>query len=376
MNYKTMQVLQDQDRGLIASLWEQYVKAAKAEDDSSDTGKFKVIATTDDVDRDGESIAVDGWDFKNYEKNPVMLWAHDFTSMPIGKALKITKEGNGYVVEGVFAPSERGQEARRNYDAGFLNTVSVGFIPKEKRGNIITKAELLEISFVPVPANANAVAVRAMEELKTKMAKVDQEPVPPTKEKGIVADVANAQAGEGGNEMTWKAKWGNISQVSQIIGALWEVYMRPEIGVDSFDELLREAIDLLNGILGARVDASGKLYAAKAMIDGESLAKAIEDNFALKSGRVLSKKNRELVSAAKDALQTLLDSSDPEEEKAADPDPSPTENQPAPADVPPAQSPVLDDATISKIVTAVSKGIDTAVGKNLRNINRGTNSKE
>lgn len=350
-----MQELQDKDRGLIAALWEQYTKAAKAEDEGSDTGSFKVIATTDDVDRDGESIALDGWDFANYEKNPVILWAHDFNLMPIGKATKITKEGNGYVVEGTFAPSERGQEARKNYDAGYLNTVSVGFIPREKKGNVITKSELLEISFVPVPANANAVAVRAIEEMSTKMAKAEEG-------KGIVQDVA--EAAQNASEMTWQQKYGNMSQVSQIIGALWEVYMRPEIGVDDFDGLLREAVDLLNGILGARVDANGKLYEAKKSIDGEALAKAIEENFAQKAGRVLSKKNRDLVAAAKDALQTLLDSSEVEDEKSVTPKP-PTPI-PAKVDDPTAQNPSIDK---DAIVVAVLKGIDQAVGKQLRDIN-------
>ena len=357
-----MQIFQDQDQGTIALLWEQYVKAAKAGDDTTDNGKFKVIATTDDVDRDGESIAINGWDFTNYEKNPVILWAHDFTTMPIGRSIKITKEGNGYVVEGEFAPSERGQEARKNYDAGFLNTVSVGFIPKERKGNIIIKAELLEISFVPVPANANAVAVRALEELATKMAKAEPEQVA-AEEKGIITDVFAATQGGGGNDVTFSAKRKNFLQVSQILGAFFEVYMRPETGVEDFDELMREAIGLLNGILGARIDTSGKLYTAKAAIDVESLTHAIESNFEQKAGRVLSKKNRELVATAKDALQALLDSSELEDEKNINP------NQPAPANVPTAKSP---DAAINAdaIVAAVLKGIDQAVGKNLRDIKK------
>jgi phage head maturation protease len=43
-----------------------------------------------------------------------------------------------------------------------LKTVSVGFIPKERdpeNQRIITRAELLEVSFVPVPCNPNALSL-------------------------------------------------------------------------------------------------------------------------------------------------------------------------------------------------------------------------
>ena len=382
MNYKTFQVFKEEDKSTIASLWDQYVKAASS-DDAPDTGWFKVLATTDDVDRDGESIAVDGWEFDNYDKNPVVLWAHDFSLMPIAKVAKRTKVDNGYIVEGPFAPSERGQEARKNYDAGFLNTMSVGFIPKQRQGNVITKAELLEVSFVPVPANANAVAQRAIEEMSVKMLKKDGEPelepidepvedpavadVPPDdiEEKGIVADVAAASC----DEQTWNMKWGNVTEVSTILGALYEVYMRPEVGVDDFDGLLKESIDLLNGILGARTSSDGKVAKAMPTIDGKSLTRSIEDNFAAKAGRVLSAASRKRVSdavdamdGAKTALQALLDETATDDEKATTIDPSADEGDAT------AKGHDPDDR---ELVAAVLRGIDKAVGKELRNLKRG-----
>jgi hypothetical protein len=39
-----------------------------------ENGTFKVIASDETVDRAGEVIKVDGWDFKNYMKNPIMLF--------------------------------------------------------------------------------------------------------------------------------------------------------------------------------------------------------------------------------------------------------------------------------------------------------------
>jgi HK97 family phage prohead protease len=383
MNYKTFQVLREEDKSTIASLWDQYVKAASS-DEAPDTGWFKVLATTDDVDRDGEVIAVDGWEFDNYDKNPVVLWAHDFSLMPIAKVTKRTKTDNGYLMEGPFAPSERGQEARRNYDAGFLNTVSVGFIPKQRQGNVITKSELLELSFVPVPANANAVAQRAIEEMTVKMLKKDGEPapepvddepvedpadadVPPDDiaEKGIVADVAAAPC----DEQTWQMKYGNISGVSTILGALYEVYMRPEVGVDDFDGLLKECVDLLNGLLGARTSSDGKVAKAMASIDGKSLTRSIEDNFAAKAGRVLSAVSRKKVSDAMEAMmgahgamKDLLDSSEPDDGKASKSDPTADEGD---------ATAKGHDPDERELVAAVLRGIDKAVGKELRNLKRG-----
>lgn len=67
------------------------------------------------------------------------------------------------IVEGVFAGTEKAQVVRQLYDEGIMKTVSVGFIPRErdaKNSKIITKAELLELSFVPVPANPNALSLQ------------------------------------------------------------------------------------------------------------------------------------------------------------------------------------------------------------------------
>ena len=48
------------------------------------------------------------------------------------------------------------------YDEGMVKTVSVGFIPKQRQEDnrrIITSAELLELSFVAVPCNPNALSL-------------------------------------------------------------------------------------------------------------------------------------------------------------------------------------------------------------------------
>src|ERR1051325_2146147 len=56
-------------------------KLRKAKDE---TGSFDVISSTEDVERAGEIVRQDGWDLANYKNNPIVLWGHDYYSLPIG----------------------------------------------------------------------------------------------------------------------------------------------------------------------------------------------------------------------------------------------------------------------------------------------------
>lgn len=146
-----------------------YIKALveKAEEN----GILEVAVATDfSVDRDGERIDPNGWDFKNFQKNPVLLFAHDYREAPVGKVLDLRKDGNRVLFKAQFAVdiSERAREIFELYKAKFMNAFSVGFIPREwkdedgkdgKRVRTFTRAELLEISAVPVPANPNAIVM-------------------------------------------------------------------------------------------------------------------------------------------------------------------------------------------------------------------------
>jgi hypothetical protein len=137
-------------------------KIRKAKDDN---GTFDVIISTDELDRQGEIVKQEGWDFTNYKRNPVVLWGHDYYSMPVGICTNVTVEGNKTRAQGVFLPESINpfaQQIRRMYDfakkmgVGVGMQTSVGFIPREfdkSNNRVITKAELLEFSFVPIPAN-------------------------------------------------------------------------------------------------------------------------------------------------------------------------------------------------------------------------------
>lgn len=130
-------------------------------------GTFKVIMTTDKKDRDGEVIKIDGWNFENFMKNPVVLYGHNYWGLEniIGRVDKIYRTGNQWIAEGKFASQEanpKAQMVRRLYDEKIIQSVSVGFIIKGRDptdDSIITSAELIELSFVPIPANPDAVDI-------------------------------------------------------------------------------------------------------------------------------------------------------------------------------------------------------------------------
>jgi len=138
----------------------------KAGEGDSRTLMFTISSAS--VDRMGDSIAVSGWKMDAYRKNPVVLWAHDATLLPLAKAPKVWVEGEKLKADAEFTPIGM---ARFNdtvfdmYKQGFLSATSVGFIPlkyaftddpQRRYGIDFLEQELLEFSCVPIPANSDA----------------------------------------------------------------------------------------------------------------------------------------------------------------------------------------------------------------------------
>jgi hypothetical protein len=161
----TTEVKQKMAEILATNETKSVIDATKA---ASDSGNFEVVISTADIDRQGESINQEGWDLSNYLKNPVVLWGHDYYSLPIGICESIAIIDGKLVARGRFAPEAANpfaQQVRRLYDAGIVRATSVGLIVLEMEGHIVTKAELLEFSFVPVPANPYALSLSKAKEL-------------------------------------------------------------------------------------------------------------------------------------------------------------------------------------------------------------------
>jgi HK97 family phage prohead protease len=145
-----------------------YVRAYAARADGSPGEPIRFVASTSNVARDGLIVDAAGWQLDNYRKNPVFLWAHNYRDPPIGKAIDVRVEGDELIAEITFDQAdERARLIEQKYRSGYLNAVSVGFdieaIEPAKHAMAApraTKAELLEISGVPVPSDPDALASR------------------------------------------------------------------------------------------------------------------------------------------------------------------------------------------------------------------------
>lgn len=135
---------------------------------------YQFIAATEGVKRDGNTLSNAGWNFNNFEKNPVFLFQHDYSQLPIGQHLKweVTRDNGQNVLRiwSRFATADIypfAERVRLMYEKGFLRAVSIGWIPLEyspvrneegiQTGWLFEKNELLEVSAVSVPADPDAI---------------------------------------------------------------------------------------------------------------------------------------------------------------------------------------------------------------------------
>jgi HK97 family phage prohead protease len=125
--------------------------------------------STSTPDRYGEIMNPKGCDYSGYKKNPVVFFGHRSRDLPIAKNEKIVIDDSGILAVTKFDTSDFAKEIFRLNAEGFLNSWSIGFVPKKmksKRLNVndeehdylyIEDWELLEYSSVPIPANPDAV---------------------------------------------------------------------------------------------------------------------------------------------------------------------------------------------------------------------------
>jgi HK97 family phage prohead protease len=133
-----------------------------------------VVASDETPDRYGDVVEASGWDLEAYRRNPVVLIDHRYAvSEIVGTADRVEVFDRALVAQIVLDPPEANPTAgmvRARLEAGSLRTVSVGFLPVSFEPIVDTESgrvtgyrfleqELLEISFVAVPANPNAATV-------------------------------------------------------------------------------------------------------------------------------------------------------------------------------------------------------------------------
>ncbi len=130
--------------------------------------QVQLVVSTGAIDRDGDTIDPNGWHLDAFRKNPVVLWAHDYSSLPVAKCVDIQVRAGQLGAVAEFPTAELypfGDQVYKHIHAGFLTGFSVGFRPlvpptdNGAGGQHFSEQELLEFSAVPVPANADSLVV-------------------------------------------------------------------------------------------------------------------------------------------------------------------------------------------------------------------------
>jgi HK97 family phage prohead protease len=138
---------------------------AQSIDEDAKTIRFKI--SDDQPDRMGEVVDQSTWNFKDYLKNPILLWGHnpDEPENVLGTTLSLDVEGDS-----TYATVQLDEDINpkaglvwKQLLRGTLRTVSVGFINHTFNTDddvpVLKDNELLEISIVPIPSNPRAIAL-------------------------------------------------------------------------------------------------------------------------------------------------------------------------------------------------------------------------
>lgn len=130
----------------------------------AETGPLRFVAATEGLKGDGWDLQMGGADLSRYESNGVVLWAHDYSRPPIGRAEAWVENGQLLSDIEFDLADPDGARIDRKYRDGFLNAVSIGFDfnwrEVDLKTGVVDRWELLEISAVPVPMDANALLER------------------------------------------------------------------------------------------------------------------------------------------------------------------------------------------------------------------------
>ena len=307
---------------------------------SVDTAKrvIRFIASDESVDRYGTTISVKGWNLQMYRKNPIFLFGHDYRSpwSVMGRAVRVEKdtvEGE-LIMDMLFMEKDLNPIAEMVYQMyahkpPFLNAVSVGFIPlkmeevkeveqdKLKQSGPKRKAvlrfqeqELLELSAVTVPANANAVGKsvghwsKAAEWLRSLKDEPGIDPVQLMAAQTVLADDMERASLQERSEC-WMEQNGlmvpcacnvrEMIEVSTVVRDLGDEQF--DLSESSFRSLLVESNELLRV-----TQQTGQVSAPPTVT---------------RAGAVLNSKNKSALRDALSLIQGVLDSAEPEPSEEA-----------------------------------------------------------
>lgn len=162
----------------------KYYPAHLKEVDKAERAEVSIISSITE-DRDKEIVWPKGMIKKNYERNPVVLFGHDYRSFPVGVNLWLKAGDQNIIGKSRYTFHEVANtiwglyldeiplgksigflpyDTIEKYDdeeglISFMDDHDITYNPKDLPERIFTKWELLEYSVVPVPANPDCVTL-------------------------------------------------------------------------------------------------------------------------------------------------------------------------------------------------------------------------
>jgi hypothetical protein len=137
------------------------VAAIEPADDESPTGSFDVVLSTPTKDRDGEEVKSDEW---LTPLPPRITFDADHgmsVASTVGSGVPWVDDDGSLRVSGEFAGTALGQDVRSLVRDGHITSTSVAFLRRSNEKSAGVTRELLNGSFVAIPANPEAVVVGA-----------------------------------------------------------------------------------------------------------------------------------------------------------------------------------------------------------------------
>ena len=143
---------------------------------------IRSVISTIDADRSGDVVVPSGLrNVEEYMLNPVVLWAHNRSSVPpIGTCEWLDVQPSRVVAETKFAQNVPfAEDVFKLYEQGILRGWSIGFVPRKsakrqlKDGRLgvrIEEWDLFEYSAVPIPENPGALTVALQKGIVTNAA--------------------------------------------------------------------------------------------------------------------------------------------------------------------------------------------------------------
>ena len=169
-----------------------YIRALceRAEQEADPGTPIRFTASTEGTKRDGKDLKAVDWRLDNYLRNPVVLWAHDYTgrTLPIGRA-SVTVDKSSLLADVTFDQQDDfARTVESKYRRGYLSAVSVGWDERDEG------LDLLDISAVPVPGDPDALMERQVRVWRSLLSEID------TATQGVDSGAVATQSPQGGED--------------------------------------------------------------------------------------------------------------------------------------------------------------------------------